>query len=64
MTAYSQKKNAFMELQVPEHERVEYLLTQGGFIQAKGGSQVHIRSVTEDFRQEFIILFFGAAWSS
>ena len=25
---------------------------------------MHIRTVTEDFRQEFIILFFGAAWSA
>ena len=25
---------------------------------------MHIRTVTEDFRQEFMILFFGAAWSA
>ena len=53
-----------MELQVPQQERIEYLLTQGGFIQNKAGNQVHIRTVTEDFRQEFMILFFGAAWSA
>ena len=53
-----------MELQIPEQERLEYLLTQGGFIKNKMGADVHIRTVTEEFRAEFIVLFFGAAWSS
>jgi len=29
---YSLQKAKFMELQIPQQERVEYLLTQGGYI--------------------------------
>ena len=56
-------KGFFFPDMTPQAEKIHYYLTEAGEVMDSTGSKkVEVKEVTSYFK-EFLILFFGAAWS-